>query len=592
MNSKSTWVWLTLAAILFAAVVGVEKFGRKSPPGLVPLLSQFRATAITSVQYTPAGQLEIRADRTNGQWHLVKPIHFPAQATSIEALLAALQQLAPAQTISAAELRQHPNADEEFGFKNRSILTLQTGEQMHPLHIGARTAPGDGVYVQVVGGENVFIVDSQLLRLLPAKPDDWRDTALLDLRHLTFDHITVSNAQTFVQLHQENTNQLWRLVHPMQGRADNQRLMTSLHRLQATRVNQFVTDSPTADPDAFGFQSAELELSLAQGTNTLVTLQFGKSPTNDSTLVYARRLGLTSIFTVERQALQPWLAPLNEFRDPHLLTQLPALNEVEVTGNESFTLQFTATNTWQLKDSDLPVDPRAVGEFLLTLQAAKIQQYKDSIIAADLPQYGLAEPVRRIRLLATTANTNQVRAELAFGEVTTNGLVYVRRADENPVYAINITDYARLAVAGWQMRNRQLWSFAETNAVRILLQRGEQKSDLRRVGVNAWAVIPATHTVNGAEVDKALKHLSNLEAAAWILRGEDKREQLGFGPNGLRLSIEMKDGTRHEVEFGGTTPDGYPYAAIKLNGETWFFEFPLMPYKYMEIVLLNSAFPP
>jgi hypothetical protein len=593
MNSKSTWVWLTLAAILIAAVVGVEKFWRKPPPGLTPLLPNFRAAAITSVQYTPAGQLEIRADRTNRQWHLVKPIQFPAQRAAIEALLTALQQLAPAHTISGTELRQHPNANEAFGFRNRSTLTLQSDQELRPIYIGALTAPGDGVYVQVVGGDSVFVVDARLLTLLPTKPDDWRDTALVDLRELTFDRISVSNAQAVVQLQQAHTNQPWRIVQPMQRRADNPRLITSLQRLQTTRIAQFVTDSPTADPDSFGFQTPELELSLHHDTNTLVSLQFGKSPTNDSTLIYARRVGLPAVFTVERQSLQPWLAPLNDFRDPHLLTHLPPFNLVEVTGADPFTLQFAGTNTCQLQHSDLPIDSQAVGEFLLTLRLARIQQFNESITDADLPQYGLAEPGRRIKLLGRTAAnpTNEVLADLAFGE-TTNGLVFVRRADENPVYAIDIADYGRLAVSGWQLRNRQIWQFVPANVVRILLQSGEQKRDLRRAGANAWAVIPATHTITGSEVDKTLNQLSNLVAVAWIARGAEPRERLGFGPDSLRMTLELKDGTRHEVEFGGITPDGYPYAAVKFNDEPWYFEFPLMPYKYLEFVLLKSLFTP
>ena len=142
MNSKSTWVWITIAAVLLAAVVGVEKFWRQEPPGLVALLPGFKAAAVTSVQYIPAGQLEIRADRTNHTWQLVKPIAIPAQAASIDVLLKALQQIAPSQTISGAELREHPNADEEFGFNNRSILTLVSDAERRQVYIGSRTAPG------------------------------------------------------------------------------------------------------------------------------------------------------------------------------------------------------------------------------------------------------------------------------------------------------------------------------------------------------------------------------------------------------------------------------------------------------------------
>jgi hypothetical protein len=226
---------------------------------------------------------------------------------------------------------------------------------------------------------------------------------------------------------------------------------------------------------------------------------------------------------------------------------------------------------------------------------APIQQFKDSITTADLPQYGLTEPVRRITLLggATDATTNSVMADVAFG-TPTNGLVYVRRADENPVYAINIEDYAHMARAGWQLRDRQVWRFASTNVVRIVLQRGTHKSELRRAGASSWMFAGGSQgVVTGSEVEKTVAQFGALDAGAWLDRGDAARSDYGFGTNSLQVTMELRDGTKHEVEFGGEAADGYPAAAVKLNGETWIFEFPVIPYQYLKMTLLNpAAFPP
>ena len=79
MNYKSTFVWITIAAVLAGAILGVQKFGRKPAPALVALIPGFRADKVMSVAFTPAGQLEIRAERTNAAWRLVKPVSYPAQ---------------------------------------------------------------------------------------------------------------------------------------------------------------------------------------------------------------------------------------------------------------------------------------------------------------------------------------------------------------------------------------------------------------------------------------------------------------------------------------------------------------------------------
>src|SRR5262245_54222147 len=100
MNSKSTWIWLGIAATLFAVILTLEKFGPKPPPAMVALLPDFQAGLVTSVQLGLSDQpSEIQAVRTNGTWQLIKPITYPAQAASIETLLLVLQQLAPAMVI-------------------------------------------------------------------------------------------------------------------------------------------------------------------------------------------------------------------------------------------------------------------------------------------------------------------------------------------------------------------------------------------------------------------------------------------------------------------------------------------------------------
>jgi hypothetical protein len=579
MNSKSTWVWLTIAAVLGATIFGIEKFGRKPAPELVALIPGFRAADVTSVQFTPAGQLEIRANRTNGMWRLARPVNCPAQAASIEALISALEKLAPAQTISGDEVRQRKNSDAEFGFDSRVSLTLNRGDQSQQLRIGSRTAPGDQLYVQVVGSDGVAVVDAQLLRLLPTKTDDWRDTGLVDLRGMVFDKIVVSNTTAVIELQRDATNLLWRLTRPMQARADNFRLAEAIQKLHGTRVKSFVTDDPRADAESFGFQSPELELWLVAGTNTLAGIQFGKSPTNDSTLIYARRMGFDSIVTVERQPIESWLAAVNTFRDPHLVTLLTALDEIEVRDVEPFKLQRAGTNGWRLADSEMPVDTELVRAVTLTLTGGRITQFKDSITEADLATFGLAKPRRQI-VLRTAAKsgvaTNGNATELSFGDIK-DGNIFVRRADENPVYSIGVEDYARLAISDWQLRSRAVWRFTENEVARITVQHGALRTELRRVGTNSWSFAPGSQgVINNGAVEDAVKRLGQLDASAWIARGDAEAADYGFGATNRTVHVELKDGTRHEVEFGGMSADNYPYARVRIGEQSWTFEFPIV----------------
>ena len=121
MNSKTTLVWLVVAAALFAFIFAFEHFLRPNGTEMSAILPDLQPATVTSVQVFPANALEIQADHTNGAWRLTKPIIYPAQSTAIETLLAALQKLTPAIRISAGELREQRGAEADYGFETPSV---------------------------------------------------------------------------------------------------------------------------------------------------------------------------------------------------------------------------------------------------------------------------------------------------------------------------------------------------------------------------------------------------------------------------------------------------------------------------------------
>ncbi len=597
MNSRSTWVWLGIAVVLAAIILGVEQFGPKPAPGPAPLLSNFQAAKVTGIQLALRDQPELRVERTNFTWQLIKPVHYPAQSANIDALLYVLQHLGPAGVIPGREVRLHQNKEQEFGFATpQATLTLLSEKDRRQILIGARTAPGDQVYVQVVGVEDVYLVDAELLNVLPHQLDDWRDTALADLSQMLFDRIIVSNTVANLELQRDPSNRVWRLTRPMAARADNQRLGLSLQGLNTARVTRFLTNNSPADLEADGFSAPELELTLLQGTNAVATLQFGRPATNDSTQVYARRVGLDTVVTVPGNFLEPWRHPLNDFRDPRVVSFGRTVDRIEFVGGEPFTLERTGTNSWRAAGADFPVDAGAVDELITTLGNLKIEQFKDSINEPDLPEYGLAAPVRQVIVSATVTNagtaTNLVLARLAFG-VAKDKKIYVRRADENPVYGISLADFQKLPEHVWQLRERRIWNFSEQNTVRLVVQLNGQRRELIRAGTNSWAYAAGSQGILvGAAVEETVHRYGELTATAWSGRGDTNRAHFGFTTNSLALTFELKDGVKHTVELGGLSPAKYPYAAVKLAGEDWFFELSSALYQLTTYALSIPASPP
>jgi hypothetical protein len=583
-----------VATVLLGVILVLERLRPEPASGPAPLLPGFNARIVTSVQVGHAGQIDIRVERTNGIWQLARPINYPAQAASIEGLLLTLERLGPISHISSSELRSRLNGDAEFGFDPPQVtLVIQTRRDLQQIFIGKRTAPGDQVYLRVgpgVGG--IYLVDSELLRLIPRSADEWRDTGLVDLAALAFDRVVVSNAATVIELQYNSTNNTWGMVRPVRARADGPRLIGLLQQLHALRVSEFVTDDP-ADLESYGLRSPELELSFAQGTNVSAILEFGNGPATNAALVYARRQGVSTIVTVAKDPLAPWRVPSNDFRDPQLIAIARPVDQVELRGEEPFTLQRDSGKAWRVAGQNFPVDAGLVNGFFTMLNALQIVQFKDAVTEPDLPAYGLATPSRQIILSSAATNapgaTNQVIAVLSFG-ATNEGRIYVRRADENPIYAVLLTQFQKLPSTAWQFRERRLWSFTTNDVARLSIRQDGKVRQIVRNGPHSWALDQGSQgIINNFAIEEAAHRFGELAATWWVDRGEQSLARYGFTTNGLSLQFELKNGEKRSVEFGSKSASEAPYAATQLDGQVWVFEFPLA--LYYDLVVNHLTIP-
>ncbi|HTY87051.1 MAG TPA: DUF4340 domain-containing protein [Candidatus Acidoferrum sp.] len=605
MNSKTTGIWFAIAAALFAVIVVLQHFLRPPVAEFSRLLPDLHSAAVTSVQVIPSGALEIRADRTNEGWQLTRPVLYPAQAAAIEALLNALEELAPATRISAAELHHHRNADAEFGFeKPRVSLVIDAGDQRRQLLVGNLTPPGDQVFLRVVGVDGAFVADAGWLSDLPRSVNDWRDTGLVPAGHANLDWIVLTNGAKAIELRRDPTNHLWRMVRPFPARADTDRITDALQHLLAARAAQFVTDDPRADWSAFGLQPAELDLWLGRGTNLFSSLHVGKSPTNDPVRVYAQRDGWPVLVTTDREPLLPWRSPVNYFRDSHLLELTAPVGEITVSfprgdaapesgpGPAGYTLQRQDSNTWQIVGEKYPADAESVQLFLKALAGLRIPEsgfVKDVVTEPDLPAYGLKSPMRQITLSARAGDTNSVLVQLSFG-TNQNQEIFARRADEDFIYAITPEDFNRLPEAAWEFRERRLWNFAESAIAQITIHQDGKTRQVVRHGLNKWSLAPGSQgIINPPALEETAHRLGELTAVGWVAHNVTELEKYGFKPENLSLTVELKDGAKYSVDFGLPISNQTALAAVMLEGERWVFVFPPALYQFVSSYLTIPA---
>ena len=589
MKSNTTAIWFVLAAALAASIWIFEHHFQPAAPGDFRLLPGLRPAAVTSLQVIPGGAREIIAVRTNAAWLLQKPMVYPAQVAGIDALLGVLEKLSPATRLTAGELRGRKNADAEFGFANPQFsIVVEAGEDRWQLLVGNKTAPGDQVFMRVVGVDGAFVTDAAWLQALPHSANDWRDTALVDAAG-TCDWIVITNGTKVLELRRDPTNHLWNITRPLRARADSAHIAAALEQLRSTRVLQFVTDDPK-DLAAFGLEPAKLDVWLGRGTNFLSAVHLGKTPAENPAQLFARREGWNSVVTVAKEAGTPWLGEVNDFRDPHLLALTAPVAEIEVRGENSFTLQQRGSNMWAVAGEKFPVDADNAQAFLKLLAGFNVTEFvKEFNTAVDLQSYGLGTPSRQITLRSAAGDSNSVLAQLQFGAVQTNQ-VFVKRADEECVYAMATDEVGRLPENGWEFRDRRLWSFSPTNVASVTLRQGGRLRQLIHNGPKQWSLAPGSQgIISPKSVDQTVGLLASLTASGWIGRNITEPEKYGLSTNNLSLSIELKSGEKFSVDFGAEIPKAQTgLAAVTLDGERWAFVFPAIPY---QLVSANLTIP-
>lgn len=599
MNWRSTWLLLGLTAGLFAFIMLVERRLTPDAPAPAPRLFVFKRTEVTNIQVRLTNQLILRVERAgpDAPWRLSLPIPYPAKNHAIDQLLESLEGLVAATEIPQSELKSGKRTLAEFGLDvPHATVTLQHEGQRTEVFFGARTPAGEGLYLQALNQSSIYVVGADLLNRLPRSHDDWRDIALFSSVGFPVHRMEIRAGTRGFTLDLDRTNGNFVLTRPTRARADRAKVFALLDKVVNTRVVQFVTDNLRADLEAYGLQTPEAEVLFLVGSNNQYSVhlgaQFGKSPTNDPTVVYARRLSETNIVLVPRAALEAVQISQADVRDLHLVTFAPtAVDAIEVIGSESFTVRRQTNATWLIGDaSSTLADTNAVRDWLADLSKLEGAVEKDVVTDFANP-YGLAEPLRTYVLKTTVTNatgtaSNRIIAELHLGFANPQTKrVFARRPDEATVYSLAQTDVARIPYETWQLRDRRVWSFTTNQIHRVGIRCQGRTRTIQRNANASWTIVEGEGILsNYSALEETMFRLGELRATAWVNRGDDKRSLYGFTNGCDRVVIDLKNGDKPAsliLEFGGPSPNQLPYALAVVDEKTWILEFP--PKLYFEV---------
>ncbi len=593
MRPKTALILLASAILMAGFVFQIEprlaaKYRVRTPQRVFP---EITPEIVSSVRVIFNLTNELNVIRSNGSWYITEPISYPAAAETIETLLRVLAELDFTASIGEIKSEQLP----EFGLQPpKYTLTINVGSLGKTIYVGNQTPFQDKVYIQP-SDKNIVILASQILsKCLPTTIDDWRDRSIFLAREIQCNRLLLLVDNTPVELELHPPLPRWRIVKPINARANTSKVNRMLEQIASARVKKFIADSIPNNLEDYGLLPPKIEIAPAIDSNVINKIRLGGPANETGDEIYALRESPPLFFTVATYDVQDCLTKMDALRDPRLIEFSPdQIQALQIVATSRFRVERGSNGEWQVNANQVwNADTQLVALLQQVLCNMEVFQFVKQIATEyDLPAYGItADSPRYIIHLdpAKTGQPNPTSIELQFGKIEGNR-VFVRRTDETSIYAIRLADYNRLAWAPFQLRDRRAWSFNVDQVSRVTVKEGPRNYEFLRLGTNNWVQNSGPRIqINPFAIEETIYRLGELTMVAWVAIGKESLPQFGISDDPDAVTVETKDGKTYRLAFGGPTPYGSLYGAVEIEGTIWIGELPRAICEFVKTYLTAS----
>ncbi|MCS1409309.1 MAG: hypothetical protein M2R45_02489 [Verrucomicrobia subdivision 3 bacterium] len=572
MSYRHSWTLILIAGVLVGyAWLFKNPFSENRATADRRLFPELAATAVTSLEIRQA-DLQIRLAQTNETWHLVHPIHYPAEAPKVQALVADLLQLEYQSQVDTSTAPPH-DGQELYGFDNSNrSLTVATDTASLQLDIGDTEGAGNIAFVRRSDQDNIYTIQADSLDRFKLEVDYWRDPRVFPHPVSQISELKIEGTET-VHLTRETSGEEWKMIKPVpNARLDQSFVSFFLQELAELRVGSFEAAIESE-------RQAVLEFKLSNELDYSIEL-LGPSPTNP-TLHRVRLVAMDTPALIATAFVNQVLETATTFRNPYLLDQDFKFDQITVQAEETFTLAIdNESQRWTLTEPfQFPADNRLVAQFVRQLTELRINKFiADGIV--DEIGFGLDFPFRTITfsrsaLDFTTPEITEV-LKIRFGLKIQNNLM-THRSDEAAVYAVPFGAVTHLPAYAFQLRDRKLWNIATDNITKLKITLPDQSTKIWVRDGTTWQNDDVSlGQIEAATLNSHLEELSNVLVESWTSRPPTTSGHYGIGKR-AQVEIEIAEGDQTNVKtlkFGSISPRGHRYAETDVAGIPTVFEFP------------------
>lgn len=281
---------------------------------------------IDEISLTTASGDAATVKKEGGTWKLTEPAPAPADESEVGGITSLL---------STADINrvvdENPSNLNDYGLSNPRIAVSFKAEgdkDYRHLYIGDKTPTGQDLFARRNDEKRVFLVASFQETALNKSPFDLRDKTLLKVDRDKVDGLEISAGSQNLSMAKDGGE--WKVVKPVQVRADYGTVEGLVGKLQSARMKSIVTsDAAPADLKKYGLDKPQATVNLKAGSATATLLLGGKA---DDNTVYARDASKPMVVTIENALLDDVKKGPDDYRRKDLFEfRAYNANHVEIT---------------------------------------------------------------------------------------------------------------------------------------------------------------------------------------------------------------------------------------------------------------------
>ena len=337
MNRKTNLILLVLVLVAVAYLMFLRNPKATAPSDdttaeetTTRRLISVDSADVTKLAITPADEKPVVLERKDGQWYLTEPVKGKAERFAVDDLLTGITQLQSRGQAGKADTGLNPP-------RYRIELGLKDGKTVK-LAIGARSALGDTMFVQLEGALGVDVVPADLDTKLAEPVSKLRDQRLTDTTSAEIRQVVINGPGGRIAMHK--AGEAWEMTEPQKMPVEPSEATDITSQLSNLRAVEFVNEDGAG---AARYQLAEPQMSVwfstqapatqpAASQPSGVTLNLGRYDGPEKRNVYANLSTSPGVVKVSATVLNALKKKPYELRDRKVMDVDPAtVNRVAIT---------------------------------------------------------------------------------------------------------------------------------------------------------------------------------------------------------------------------------------------------------------------